>query len=211
MLTRDQIEDLASPPLSSKKAKKPRKPKAVEEQTICILDPPWEYKTYSKKGRKKCPKYDTASSFEIGTLGNTINAIIGKNAVCYMWVTAGRIPDALVIAANWGWEYTTWMAWKKTQMGLGYWARSDAEIVLVFKRGKVKAPKPGTQGRTLFEGKRVSKAHSSKPATLHQMLEKQFPKSKKIELFARNVRDGWTCVGGDLESWITPEGISRGA
>jgi N6-adenosine-specific RNA methylase IME4 len=40
--------------------------------------------------------------------------------------------------------------------------------------------------------------HSAKPEHLQDSLELMFPKSKKLELFARRLRDGWTCLGNEV-------------
>lgn len=40
--------------------------------------------------------------------------------------------------------------------------------------------------------------HSAKPDDLQESLELMFPKSKKLELFARRHRPGWTCLGNEI-------------
>jgi N6-adenosine-specific RNA methylase IME4 len=40
--------------------------------------------------------------------------------------------------------------------------------------------------------------HSAKPETLQDSLEIMFPKSDKLELFARRVRPDWTCLGNEV-------------
>jgi len=175
--------------------------------TICVIDFPWPYETYSKKGRKKCPKYDTMPLPEIRALGPMLNELLPRPSVVHVWVTDGMLAEALAMCATWGWSYTTWRAWKKRKLGLGYWKRADAEILLTFKIGKPAAPKRGTQGRTLFEGKPEENRHSSKPTTLHEEIERQYPASRKIELFARRHRIGWECYGSDLGHLISSKGI----
>jgi N6-adenosine-specific RNA methylase IME4 len=177
------------------------------EPVVCVIDAPWEFKTWTSKGRAKCPKYDTMPLADIAALGPAINDMIGSCAVIHVWVTDGLLPDALAMCATWGWEYVTWRAWKKRKLGLGYWKRSDAEILLTFKVGKPRAPKRGTQARTLFEGSPEQNRHSSKPTTLHEEIERQYPNSRKIELFARRQRLGWECVGSDLGTLITAKGV----
>lgn len=177
------------------------------EPVVCVADFPWPYKTYSAAGRKKCPRYDTMELHEIAALGPMITDMVGRCAIVHVWVTDGLLPDALAMCATWGWEYVTWRAWKKRKLGLGYWKRSDAEILLTFKVGKPRAPKRGTQARTLFEGRPEENRHSSKPITLHEEIERQYPNSRKIELFARRKRPGWECIGSDLGALLTPSGV----
>jgi mRNA (2'-O-methyladenosine-N6-)-methyltransferase len=40
--------------------------------------------------------------------------------------------------------------------------------------------------------------HSAKPEELQNSLEIMFPKARKLELFARRVRPGWTCLGNEV-------------
>lgn len=40
--------------------------------------------------------------------------------------------------------------------------------------------------------------HSAKPEHLQDSLEIMFPKGKKLEMFARRVRPGWTCIGNEV-------------
>jgi N6-adenosine-specific RNA methylase IME4 len=41
--------------------------------------------------------------------------------------------------------------------------------------------------------------HSAKPEHLQNSLEIMFPKSYKLEMFARRVRPGWTCLGNEID------------
>jgi len=41
--------------------------------------------------------------------------------------------------------------------------------------------------------------HSSKPEDLQDSLELMFPKARKLELFARRLRPGWTCLGNEID------------
>lgn len=41
--------------------------------------------------------------------------------------------------------------------------------------------------------------HSAKPEHLQDSLELMFPKSQKLELFARRHRPGWTCLGNEID------------
>lgn len=40
--------------------------------------------------------------------------------------------------------------------------------------------------------------HSAKPEDLQDSLEIMFPKTRKLELFARRIRPGWTCLGNEV-------------
>lgn len=42
--------------------------------------------------------------------------------------------------------------------------------------------------------------HSKKPEEARKRIEEMFPKSSKIELFAREKSNGWDCFGNEVES-----------
>ena len=44
-----------------------------------------------------------------------------------------------------------------------------------------------------------STKHSKKPECAYEMIEDMFPNATKIELFARNKRDGWMSWGNEVE------------
>jgi N6-adenosine-specific RNA methylase IME4 len=41
--------------------------------------------------------------------------------------------------------------------------------------------------------------HSAKPDDLQESLETMFPKTRKLELFARRIRPDWTCLGNEID------------
>ena len=52
-------------------------------------------------------------------------------------------------------------------------------------------------GDSVFEAD--IRAHSQKPDCAYDLIERYYPKAPKIELFARQVRDGWACFGNEIE------------
>ena len=43
-----------------------------------------------------------------------------------------------------------------------------------------------------------STKHSKKPLCAYEMIERLYPNARKIELFARNEREGWDCWGNEV-------------
>ncbi len=174
--------------------------------TVIIADPPWPYRVYSAKGGKKSPKYNTMSINELHTLAPTVKLLSGKDSYMMMWATRPTLPDALALLATWGYTYKTCLAWTKPNVGTGYHARDNCELVLIGTRGQ---PGVGIGPRALaaFAAPRAQR-HSSKPIELHRRADAQFPAFTKIELFARNQTPGWLCIGSDLGTTITDTGIS---
>lgn len=144
---------------------------------------------------------------EMRSYGRTINSLLAKDAVVWVWCTSTHLSNAMVVLADWGLEYRTYRVWTKKGQSTGHWVRSNAEIAVLCTKGKPRAPIRGKQGRTTFEGVRWSKIHSAKPPELHEWCETHYPDKTKLELFARTMRNGWQCLGYDLGYSITAEGV----
>lgn len=180
-------------------------PTAAGPATVVIADPPWTFKA----GGTKLPKYDLMTDDELCHLGAIVNSITGPDSIMLMWATAPMLPNAIRVLQAWGYKYKTNAVWHKHRIGTGYYFRSVHEHVLIGTRGKFKAPVPECRLPSVFGGAPIEKRHSSKPDWLHRYVEQAWPQAKKIELFARQHRVGWTCIGGDLGHRITSIGIQQ--
>jgi N6-adenosine-specific RNA methylase IME4 len=85
--------------------------------------------------------------------------------------------------------------------GTGYWGLDRAEMLLIGARGNVVAPAMGKQGENVWYARRGEHAktreevHSDKPERSFLWIEKHWPNTPKIELFARGARAGWARWG----------------
>jgi N6-adenosine-specific RNA methylase IME4 len=118
------------------------------------------------------------------------------DCVLFLWSTIPHLDVVIDIMRAWGFTYKTHNVWKKDKVGLGYWFRSIHELLLVGIRGNVPAPAMGEQFLSVIEAPRGR--HSEKPDIFAEMIEKMFPTTPKIELFARKLRPGWVCWGNEL-------------
>jgi N6-adenosine-specific RNA methylase IME4 len=112
------------------------------------------------------------------------------------------LPQALEVMAAWGFQYKTNIAWVKDCIGTGYWFREKHEHLLVGTKGNIPAPAPGTQDESVLIAPR-GRRHSEKPKFVYELIEDYFPNLPKIELNARQCREGWDSWGLDV-----PEGDS---
>ena len=96
----------------------------------------------------------------------------------------------------WGYAYVTNMTWDKVLLGLGYWSRVTHEHLLIGVRGKKIHPSKGSLRSSIFRSKRGK--HSKKPEIVAEWIEDAYPEAKKIELFARQQRNGWAAWGNEL-------------
>lgn len=162
--------------------------------SIIYADPPWRY-NFSKDNADRVENhYETMKLGDIQSL--PVNELGEDDCVLYLWSTAPKLIEALSVMQAWGFQYKTNMAWDKEWIGMGYWFRGQHEHLLVGTKGKKSPPKPTERVSSVLRERRTQ--HSKKPDYIYEMLEKQFPDDKKIELFARNTRKGWTSWGDEV-------------
>jgi len=80
---------------------------------------------------------------------------------------------------------------------MGRLFRQTHEICLVGTRGKILKQLENKSQRSVSFAENLK--HSAKPEDLQDSLEAMFPKARKLELFARRLRSGWTCLGNEID------------
>jgi len=165
-------------------------PEGIFDLIYC--DPPWKYDFTETNNRKIENQYPTMSVNEICDMELPG---IADNALLLMWATAPKLREALTVIDVWGFEYKTHGIWNKEKIGMGYWFRGQHELFLVAIKGKFSPPIPENRNPSVYEESRNT--HSTKPAHYYEWIERAFPLAHKIELFARNKRDGWEAWGNE--------------
>ena len=169
----------------------------MKKYQIIYADPPWEWKTYSDKGRKKTPDihYPLMSLEELGKL----NVPADDNCILFLWVQDGHLKNGIELGEKWGFTYKTiGFVWDKQNFGMGYWTRKGAEICLLFTKGKPKRKDAGV--RQFISSK--AREHSRKPDEVRSGIVRLMGDLPRIELFARQKTEGWDVWGNEVESDI---------
>ncbi|MBY6244171.1 MT-A70 family methyltransferase [Methylosinus sp. Sm6] len=167
---------------------------------LILSDPPWSFGVWGKDGHNKGPEmhYDTMSRSELFSL--PVWKLAAPNCAHVMWTTQAQLPLALDLLLHWGFDYRSCGSWAKQSksgaswaFGTGYWFRSAAELFLV---GAIGAPRIMSHSeRNLIVA--PVREHSRKPDEMHEMLERMFPRVRKLEMFARRSRPGWDSWGDE--------------
>ena len=158
---------------------------------VLLADPPWQYDFAETDNRQIENHYPTMTADAIGAL----DVPAAENSVLFMWATAPKLREAFRVLDAWRFEYVTNAVWVKSQMGMGYWFRGRHELLLVGRRGSFSPPPPDARAPSVFEASRGR--HSEKPESVHVAIERMFPNASRLELFAREKRDGWETWGND--------------
>lgn len=118
----------------------------------------------------------------------------------YLWTTNNFLPDALEVVKAWGFQYVTIITWMKDRQGLGQYFRGLTEHC-IFARTRMKLPyklsEEGKRQQGVTGFTEAKKAHSEKPETMRQMIER-VSYGPRIELFARQEHEGWDVWGNEV-------------
>jgi len=171
---------------------------------IIYADPPWKYETgvSPRKGiwGLATYHYDVMSNNDIAAL--PIKDITNDNCILFLWATFPNLKNCIGVLEAWGFAYKTvafvWEKLDKTnntlkKYGLGWYTRSNCEVVLLGRKGKFDRKSAAVQQvvkSTLTE-------HSQKPNEVRNRILKLCGDIPRIELFARTKIHGWDVWGND--------------
>lgn len=172
----------------------------MTQYKVILADPPWDFKTYSGRGRNKTPDrhYNLLSLEDIKSFVDA--SLIADDCVLFLWATDWILEKAFNVIKSWGFVYKTvgfyWVKQNesgKFPIGLGFWTRYNPEICLLATRGK---PRPQSRAvRKLIIA--PPREHSRKPDEQYERIE-QLCEGPYLELFARTHRYGWDVIGNDV-------------
>ena len=178
--------------------------RAKEDATqrfACIYaDPPWRYGNQGTRAATD-DHYGTMSVDEICAL--PIADIAAEDAHLHLWTTNAFLFDAKRVMEAWGFEYKSCFVWVKPQMGIGNYWRVSHEFLLFGMRGDC----PFGRRDQMSWAELPRGRHSAKPDAIRQRIEKVSP-GPRIELFARDVTDGWSAWGNQLRRNLFTRGKS---
>ncbi|MEQ8605157.1 MAG: MT-A70 family methyltransferase [Marivibrio sp.] len=190
---------------------------------LLSIDPPWAFETWSEQGRDRSASYDTMTLPQLAQL--PVMDLARPDALVALWVIDSMLPEGLALLEEWGFRFVTvGFTWVKTfdlfgrqaprtallhraiedrdwnafgdalaPMGLGYWTRANPEMCLLASIGAPPRLEKSVR-QTLFAPLRE---HSRKPDEAYRRLERLAP-GPRVELFARERRDGWDAWGNQV-------------
>jgi len=185
-----------------------------KQYQIIYADPPWRFQNWSmkelaKRGEKWARRhgrspYNVMDNEDIYNL--SINKIMDKNCILFLWATYPKLQEALETIKHWGFEFKTvaftWVKKNKVSdgfhFGLGYWTRGNPEICLLATKGKPKRKNKCVANLTI---ERLGE-HSEKPKIIRDKIVQLIGDLPRIELFAREKTEGWDVWGDEVESDI---------
>jgi N6-adenosine-specific RNA methylase IME4 len=183
---------------------------------VITADCPWRFQNWSdRKNGAAAACYDTMTAQEIADI--PVDMWADKDCTLYLWGVWTQMKEALQVMEGWGFELVTGVPWVKTtpskgkiHCGVGFWIRGASEYLLVGRRGNPKRGKIDVIG-LLHDFPQQFWApigeHSFKPIRVTTWIEYMFPEAKRLELFGRRERAGWTVLGRKLGYDLGPWGV----
>lgn len=162
---------------------------------VILADPPWRHEPYSREtglDRAADNHYPTMTLDDIKALP----VPAAEDAVLFLWTPVAQLANALDVLRAWRFAYKSAHGWAKPKAGTGYWVRDNLELLLIATRGQPVAPAPGQQMPSLVEAPQSD--HSAKPAAFAEHIERLYPNTPRLEMFARGApRPGWASWGNE--------------
>jgi N6-adenosine-specific RNA methylase IME4 len=162
---------------------------------VIMADPPWLFELRSDSGDAKSAQaqYDCMPTAEICAL--PVGHLAAGDSWLWLWGTFPMLPDALRVMSAWGFRYVAGGPWikrgtsGKLAMGPGY--------ILLGKNGSPKTYAKDV--RNVIEAPR--RQHSRKPEEGYAVAEKLFGPARRLDLFTRKTRPGWTAWGREAQKF----------
>ena len=165
--------------------------------TVVLADPPWRFASNSeaRPGRNARRHYQCMTVEKIAAL--PVREIVAPAALLLMWVTVPFRHRADEVVRAWGFRSKSEIVWIKSRIATGYWARNRHEVCVVATRGGFPCPRPALFADSVIEA--PTREHSRKPDQIQEVLDARLPDARRLEMFARRSRPGWTAWGNEAD------------
>lgn len=171
---------------------------------LIYADPPWKQ---SRGGRKAVRENSSGKPLDYPTcsldeIKNHLETAVGSgenNKILFLWTIDKYLFEAQHIAESLGFKLHARMIWDKvTGIPAAFTVRYGHEYLLYMYKGKLTPVAKEERGKihTVFREK-VTK-HSKKPEIAYEIIERLYPDLKKLEMYARNERNGWDSWGNEI-------------
>ena len=179
--------------------------KTDQRYDLILADPPWKQAKGGKKSVRPISSgteldYPVCSSEEIKEhLRQATSLVSGENAILFLWTIDKYLFEAQRIAEELGFKLHARMIWNKvTGIPAAFTVRYGHEYLLYMYKGKLLPVATNERGKihTVFT-EQVQK-HSKKPEISYDIINRLYPNLKKLELYAREERDGYDVWGNEV-------------
>jgi len=172
---------------------------------IIYSDPPWPQHKGNLRGCRPNQgrelDYQTMSLQEIKELHAEKFKLCAEKHNVFMWTIDKFLLDTESFMSELGYKLHARMIWDKGNgIAPAFTVRFSHEYLLWFyKPGQMLLPNKECRGKYTTVIHAPSGIHSHKPEIVYTMLDDMFPDTSKLELFARNRKEGWDSWGNQVD------------
>jgi N6-adenosine-specific RNA methylase IME4 len=177
---------------------------------VIVSDPPWAYYGQQDKWGAAAKFYDTMDLDGIIEAGN-LPEMLSDNGVLFLWATSPLLDVAMEAIERWGLHYRgiafVWVKTKKNEPDVPIKAQGvrpsivkpTTELVLAASRVKKGRPMKLHDESICQVILAPKREHSRKPDELFERIERMYPGATRLEMYARESREGWDNWGNQTE------------
>ena len=175
-----------------------------ETYGLIYADPPWKQSKGGKKSVRenssgKPLDYPTCSLDEIKEHLRLATESTTENSILFLWTIDKYLFEAQQIAESLGYKLHARMIWDKvTGIPAAFTVRYGHEYLLYMYKGKLTPVAKDERGKIHTVFRERGTKHSKKPDIAYEIIERLYPDLKKLEMYARETRDGWDSFGNEV-------------
>jgi N6-adenosine-specific RNA methylase IME4 len=167
---------------------------------VLCADPPWQFgdklpgPSRGAEKNYKCLSLAELKAFELPPLA--------PDAILLLWRVSAMQEEALSVCRAWGFVPKSEIVWRKRTLtnkrhfGMGRYVRAEHETCLIASKGRGNILVKLRNVRSVFSA--PTGRHSEKPEAFYTLVE-SWLEGPYAELFARQERKGWLCLGDELD------------
>lgn len=165
-----------------------------------LADPPWQQPLMGKRkrakgGMKAVLPYPTMPLEDIKRL--PVSEMAEEGCHLWLWTTNAFLRAGFEVMEAWGFKYLAPIHWIKPT-GCGNYVIHRTQTVLLGYRGKCRFERKRYFPNIVSPGNDPTR-HSAKPKEFYELIE-AVSDSPRLELFARNRREGWDSWGNEVNN-----------
>lgn len=174
---------------------------------VIYADPPWDFGSkYGKDMKNIDDHYDIMSMEQIKDM--KVENITKDKCILFMWCPDAHLKYGIEVIESWGFKYKTvafnWL--KRTKNGsycynVGPYTLKSWELCLLGTKGAVTSLLDKRNIKGLVHA--IRREHSRKPEEVQKRIDKMMKPVPKIELFAREEKEGWDVWGNEVGKFDT--------
>lgn len=173
---------------------------------VIVSDPPWKIKKGGSKAIRPNSSggeldYQTIDLEEIEAIQTDFAYNMGATShVLFIWTIDRYLHQTETMLRRIGYKIHARMVWNKvTGIPAAFTIRFGHEYLLYCYFGKLLPVAAAERGKIHSVFTEQVKRHSQKPEISYQIIERLYPEAKKLEMYARYVRDGWDGWGNEYD------------